>query len=149
MRNIEKILNIETKEISVSTTDVASAVQTVENNFNMVFDSKDFDEDFLIVRDNLKELIIETKRSVQRLSLIADDSEKAPFYAALGGLTKTLLEINRQLLEIHQTKKTLFDDKNKPTFPNNNNTIGNIEKAIFVGKTADLKKMIRDEASEK
>ena len=132
MRELEQLLGI-----TSSVPDTETAITKIENNYAAVFDEKDsrFIDDFEIVRDNIMSILTDTKQSVKALNLIARDSEKSTDFIALGNLTKTLLEANRQLLELYEIKK----DYAKGSEQKNIN-IGTMNNAIFTGTTKDLKK---------
>lgn len=119
-----------------------NTLATVKQNYDMVFNEhaeidERFNEDFEEIRDSLKGLIMEIADSVQKLSLIAQDSEKASHFSALAQMSTTLLNANKQLLEIYSEKKRYHK---KPDAAKDAITI---DKAIFTGTTSDLKEWIR------
>lgn len=143
MRDISKLLDIEepTKIIQNS----KNALQTVRENYAIVFDDERFGDDFDAVRDNIKTIIDETGGNVSRLSLIASETEKAADFTALAQLTKVLLDANKQLLEMFELKKRYTKEpKNFSPTDGGHGTI-TVQNAIFTGSTKDLLKSIRSE----
>lgn len=148
MREVEEILGIDPQPLpTTQITTVSSAknaLATVKQNYAAVFENKPderFNEDFEEIRDSLKTLISEVTDVIQKLSLIAQDSEKASHFAALAQMTTTLLNANKQLLEIYSEKKRYHSSNQK----DNNVPEGGIsvQNAIFTGSTSDLTKWVK------
>ncbi len=141
MKTLEERLNMPVERIEDShveiLTDTKELIKTVEKNLEQVFDGADdrFTEDFEIIRDNVKDIIDETKRNFKTLSVIARDSEKSSDFMALSSLTKTLLDANKQVLEMYEMKKKYQNvgGKETPTIGINNSSV------VFAGTTKDLR----------
>lgn len=149
-REIDSILNIEPIEIS----DKASSkeiIEIVSDNYELVFPEKKevattdpFDDDFNEVRQNIKDLIQSTSDSVEKLAMIANETEKGMDFQALATLTKVLLDANKQLLDIFQLKKSYTKTSGREAESDKISKGVNIQNAAFFGTTQDLKKHLDD-----
>ena len=91
-------------------------------------------------RKNIRSLIDKGNVAVDNLLQVSKESEHPRAYEVVAGLMKTMADLNKDLLELQKRKKDL-----QPQSSNSNNH-GNItvEKAVFVGSTAELLKQIRE-----
>jgi hypothetical protein len=92
-------------------------------------------------RDNIRELVTQGNQAVNELMLIARDGQHPRAFEVLSGLMKNLADMNKDLLEIQKRKKDLA-----PKAEAQNNL--NIDKAVFVGSTAQLVKMLKNQKQE-
>ena len=97
------------------------------------------DADF--ARENIRELVTQGNQAVNELMLIARDGQHPRAFEVLSGLMKNLADMNKDLLEIQKRKKDLA-----PKAEAQNNL--NIDKAVFVGSTAQLVKMLKNQKQE-
>ena len=97
------------------------------------------DADF--ARENIRELVTQGNQAVNELMLIARDGQHPRAFEVLSGLMKNLADMNKDLLEIQKRKKDLT-----PKTESQNNL--NIDKAVFVGSTAELVKMLKTQKQE-
>ena len=97
------------------------------------------DADF--ARDNIRGLVTQGNQAVDELMLIARDGQHPRAFEVLSGLMKNLADMNKDLLEIQKRKKDLA-----PKAESQNNL--NIDKAVFVGSTAQLVKMLKNQKQE-
>lgn len=102
------------------------------------------DEDFELVRSNLKELTDKGTWALDDLIELAKTSQHPKAFEVVAALIKTLADTNVNIMDAHLklklTKKTEKGEAPPPGTTNNN-----IEKAVFVGSTADLQRMIKGE----
>ena len=98
-------------------------------------DQDDSMDDYQYARENLKNIIDSAQQSIDDLSSIASTSESPRAYEVLSGLMKTIVDANKDLLELQKKVKQLKDDSEKPS---------NVTNALFVGSTAELQKLIKD-----
>ena len=91
-------------------------------------------------RRNIRDLIDKGSVAVDNLLQVSKESEHPRAYEVVAGLMKTMADLNKDLLELQKRKKDL-----QPQLDNAFNR-GNItvEKAVFVGSTAELLKQIRE-----
>jgi len=100
---------------------------------------KDVDHDYQYVRQNLHETIDKGSTALDALLELAKASEHPRAFEVVGQLTKTLVDANKDLIEVQRKIKELKKDSvEKETAKNvtNNN--------LFVGSTADLLKALRN-----
>ena len=97
------------------------------------------DADF--ARENIRELVTQGNQAVNELMLIARDGQHPRAFEVLSGIMKNLADMNKDLLEIQKRKKDLT-----PKTESQNNL--NIDKAVFVGSTAELVKMLKTQKQE-
>ena len=97
------------------------------------------DADF--ARENIRGLVTQGNQAVNELMLIARDGQHPRAFEVLSGLMKNLADMNKDLLEIQKRKKDLA-----PKAEAQNNL--SIDKAVFVGSTAELVKMLKTQKQE-
>lgn len=149
MRDLETILDIEPEDkvtaANLSIQKAKDLLSKTESSYNSVFmagDDQRFYDDFEDVRETVKDIIGEFRSTISKLSLIALDTEKSAHFAALSQMATTLLQANKQLLDIYIAKKKYYD-VTKTSGPNDQqNSPINVKNAIFTGTTSDLKKWI-------
>ena len=110
-----------------------------DNPVQVVVEEKDeVTSDASFARTNIRELITNGNIAAKQLAAVADQSEQPRAYEVLATMIKNLGDLNKDLLELQKRKKDLsVKEENK------NNV--NIDKAVFVGSTKDLVKMIKSE----
>lgn len=92
-------------------------------------------------RENIRDLVTQGNQAVNELMLIARDGQHPRAFEVLSGLMKNLADMNKDLLEIQKRKKDLA-----PKSESQNNL--SIDKAVFVGSTAELVKMLKTQKQE-
>lgn len=142
-RELEDILDIEPMDQNKSVVkQTQNALKTIQKNYATVFEHKPderFNDDFEEIRESLKDLISETSDVIQKLSIIAQESEKAAHFTALAQMSTTLLNANKQLLEIYSEKKRYYINDKK----DDDSSKINVQNAIFTGTTNDLTEWIK------
>jgi hypothetical protein len=102
--------------------------------------SSDVDDDFATARNNLHNIIHKGNDALEEALLVAKTSEHPRAFEVVGGLIKTLVDANKDLLDI---QKKLKDLKKDDTDKASNNSGGvNAQNAIFVGSAAELQSLI-------
>lgn len=150
-RELDKLLNIAPTAKDITPKQVTEMTEKIEKNLELAFplEEKDetfpgyddrFEEEFERTRTDVREIIDEVKKTVFRLSMIANDTEKALDFQALSQLTTTLLSANKQILEMYEFKKKyMTPPRGKEKTVNTQQVSGvNINNAVFTGTTADL-----------
>lgn len=99
------------------------------------------DADFLEVRKNLKSLIATGEEAIEGILKVAQEGDSPRAYEVAATLIKTVSEINKDIIDIHQKMKTMEQTKVVQ-----NNTTNN---SIFVGSTSDLQDLINQARSRK
>jgi len=116
-------------------------IQTVEQKTTvpMVIDHDDsVVSDAQFARENIRELISKGNSAIDQLLLVARDTEHPRAYEVAAGLIKNLGDLNKDLLEIQKRKRDLAP---KETAQSSGLSI---DKAVFVGSTAELIKLVRN-----
>ena len=96
----------------------------------------DISKDYKYARENLYDVIERGTEALDYLLELAKASEHPRAFEVVGTLTKTLVDANKDLLEIQKKVRDLQAEDKKET-PQN------VTNALFVGSTADLQKLIK------
>lgn len=96
----------------------------------------DITKDYTYARENLYDVIERGTEALDYLLELAKASEHPRAFEVVSTLTKTLVDANKDLLEV-QTKVKKLKEEEKPDQPQN------VTNALFVGSTADLQKLIK------
>ena len=139
---LNEIFNIEEKQPD-SIGELIKPNNTIEIK-QSEFKEKDFDIDYTTVRCNLKELISKGNTAIEGILHVASEGDSPRAYEVVGQLIKTLVDANKDLIELHNKVKQITDS----SVVNNNQTQTKIDNAIFVGSTADLQKMLRGQMDQ-
>lgn len=96
--------------------------------------------DYEYARGNLYDVISRGQEAIVDMLDIAKQSQHPRSFEVLSQLLKTVVDANKDLLEINQRQKNLEkqDNKNPQTINNN----------LFVGSTAELQKMLKSASDE-
>ena len=97
------------------------------------------DSDYEDVRKQLFDLAEQGDEAIELMLELARESEHPRAFEVLGQLIKNNAEIGEKILKLHKSKKEV-DKEELPALtkdPTNNN--------VFIGSTAELQKMLRDE----
>jgi hypothetical protein len=124
--NLSEIFDIEPIEIAEKST---TELVTIESG-------TDVDIDANFARENIKQLISSGNIALGELATVANQSESPRAYEVLATMMKNLADMNKDLLELQKRKRELA--------PQSETSKGvNIDKAVFVGSTNELLKMIK------
>lgn len=96
------------------------------------------DDDFATARRNLHKIIHQGNDALEEALLVAKTSEHPRAFEVVGGLIKTLVDANKDLLDIQKKLK----DLKKTDDPKENAAPIKAENAIFVGTSAELQALI-------
>jgi hypothetical protein len=94
----------------------------------------DVQTDYQFARDNIHSVIGKGSEALDYLLEIAKQSDHPRAFEVVGQLTKTLVDANKDLLDIQKKVKDLTQDQINPETVNNN---------LFVGSTSDVLKMLK------
>jgi hypothetical protein len=121
---LSEALDIEPIEIIESTTEIVEVNNAV-------------DDDAEFARCNIRSLIEKGNVAMDQLLHVAKESEHPRAYEVAAGLIKNLSELNKDLLEIQKRRKDLSPQE-AASVKNLN-----VDKAVFVGSTAELVKLLK------
>jgi valyl-tRNA synthetase len=98
-------------------------------------DTQDIDLDYKYARENLYGVIEKGSEALDTLIELAKASEHPRAFEVVSQLTKTLVDANKDLLDIQKKVKDLkkTEEAAKPQ---------NVTNALFVGSTAELQKLV-------
>ena len=96
------------------------------------------EDDAEFARQNIRDLIVKGNDAASHIVEIAKQSEHPRAFEVAAGMLKNLSDMNKDLLEIQKRKQDL-----QPKVTNNTQNL-NIDKAVYVGSTAELLKQLRD-----
>ena len=130
-KNMEEIFNLpaDTKPMVEVLNDSRQIIEKLDAQ------NDEIDADYQYARDNLRSIINAAQASIEDLSSIASTSESPRAYEVLSGLIKTIVDANKDLLELQRKVKLLKQEEaSKPQ---------NVTNALFVGSTTELQKLIK------
>jgi hypothetical protein len=110
-------------------TDIIKVEEPTEND--------DKSSDYELVRGNLKDIIKTGQGAVEGILNVASEGESPRAYEVVSQLLKTVVDANKDLIDLHKQMKDLEDDETKNAKSITNN-------AIYVGSTKDLQKLVKD-----
>ncbi len=115
--------------------EVGTDLVEVEKENKKVDVPDEIDNDYKYARENLYGVIEKSTDALDNLIDLAKASEHPRAFEVVAQLTKTLVDANKDLLDIQKKVKDLKkeDKKENPK---------NVTNALFVGSTAELQKMI-------
>jgi len=96
----------------------------------------DFVDDYEYARGNLINIIEKGNEALDGILNVADQSQHPRGYEVAANLIKTMSEVNKDLLELSKKRQDLEGVNAKPNTVNNN---------LFVGSTAELQKLIKQQ----
>lgn len=125
---LEDVLNINSEIIEAEQEILAPSIIS---NSNM-----DADNDFIKAKSNIASLIEKGEAAVDGILQLAKESEQPRAYEVASTLIKTMVDANKELLDIHKQKKELDKEEYAgPAKAVQNNT-------VFVGSTKELQQQL-------
>lgn len=127
---LNETFNVDVGEIVATET----TIETVEKISSTVDDIK---KDYEYTRGNLYSLIEKGQEAINGILELAQETEMPRAYEVAGQLIKNVADATDKLMELQKKLKDIEEEKPKgPTTVNN---------ALFVGSTADLAKLIKQQ----
>ena len=105
-------------------------------------EEKNVDNDYKYSRDTYYELVEKGKQSLELMIEVARESEHPRAFEVLSGMIKNISDVNDRLMDLNKKKKDL---DTKEQIKNIANTTNN----LFVGSTAELQKLLKNETDLK
>ena len=102
-------------------------------------EEKNVDNDYKYSRDTYYELVEKGKESLELMIEVARESEHPRAFEVLSGMIKNISDVNDRLMDLNKKKKDL---DRKEEIKNIANTTNN----LFVGSTAELQKILKNES---
>ena len=101
-------------------------------------EEKNVDNDYKYSRDTYYELVEKGKQSLELMIEVARESEHPRAFEVLSGMIKNISDVNDRLMDLNKKKKDI--DKKEEI-----KKIANTTNNLFVGSTADLQKILKNE----
>ena len=127
-QNMTDIFNLPEKTVEGEVVEVIEQPKTVSKK-------DDIQDDYEYARANLRDTINHAKSALDELQNIASVTESPRAFEVYSQLTKTIVDANKDLLELQAKLKRVREDQPKQQVTNN---------SLFVGSTQDLLKLIKD-----
>ena len=109
-------------------------LETPKQDVVIVSDTNPVESDAEFARKNIRNLIDKGSNAIDDLLQVAKHSESPRAYEVAANLIKNLSDLNKDLLEVQKRKKDLVVEKSSGV---------NVDKAVFVGSTAELMKLLK------
>jgi hypothetical protein len=131
--SLEESLNIDPIEPEKNEKQLRKRVEVDLSNYP---DRQKMDQrkDYTEVRDNLKDVIDNSKVAIDGILKVASESDSPRAYEVVSQLLKTATEANKDLLDVHKQMKDLEKDETIKRVTNN---------AFFVGSTKELQDLVQ------
>ena len=136
---ISKALNVEFNQKERKPTDMVVKVDALPVSKERL--EKDLGHDYRRVRNNLQDLIETGQDAVDGILNVARDSDSPRAFEVAGQMIKTLADMNKDLIDLHNKMKVI--NKEETTINHNTNN------SIYVGSTSDLQDLINQSRSAK
>ena len=105
------------------------------------FTKTDIDKDYEYTRGNLYSIIEKGQEAINGILELAQESEMPRAYEVAGQLIKSVSDATDKLIDLQKKLKDVNEEQSKgPT---------NVTNALFVGSTADLAKLIKQQNTQK
>ena len=114
--------------------------QTLPEVISPVEENVDQQQDYALARKTFRDLIVKGNNAIEDLTDLAKQSESPRAYEVLSTLMKTVADTTKDLYDLQKKTKDL--NKEDKTRPQDEQRI-NVEKAVFVGSTAELLKQVK------
>lgn len=135
---IDHKIEIESSK-EVITSEVGKEIVTYDVSQN----ASDEDEDYVLVRGTLRNLIQKGNDALDEIVTIAKQNESARGFEVVSTLIKTIGETSKDLYSLQKQKKDLKEpDPDSDPRKKNPDSI-NVEQAVFVGSAAELLSAIK------
>jgi hypothetical protein len=109
---------------------------TVSAKYNQPDLKQDLTDAYQQSKENLQGIIDQGQEAMEEILNIAKAGQHPRAFEVYGGLLKNMVDANKELLSIQKQMREMDEDKKKQSGTK-------IDKAIFVGSTAELNKLIK------
>lgn len=101
------------------------------------------EDDYSFARKNLRELIVKGSTAIDEILFVAKESEHPRAFEVASNFLKNLSELNKDLLQLSKTKKEIEGRDARLKGGDIN-----VEKAVFIGSTNELSKLLKKQKEE-
>ena len=135
---LDETFNITPTEVSVDETQVSVGVDREKPDR---LSKDDITRDYEYSRGNLYSIIEKGQEAINGILEVAQESDMPRAYEVAGQLIKSVSDATDKLMDLQKKLKDVNEEKEKsPT---------NVTNALFVGSTADLQKLLKDQSKTK
>jgi hypothetical protein len=110
-----------------------------EVTVNTPHEEDDIKADYNLSRRTFRDLISKGNQAIEGITDLAKESESPRAYEVLATLMKTVADTTKDLYDLQKKTKDLKDNGKKEE------TTVTVEKAVFVGSTAELLQRVKEE----
>ena len=132
-KNLSEIFDINPLEVPEKKT----STQVVSVNYNEPDMKQDLTDAYQQSKENLQELIDQGKEAMDEILQVAKAGQHPRAFEVYGGLLKNVIDANKELLAIQKQMRDMDVNAKKDKGGTN------MDKAIFIGSTAELNKLIK------
>ena len=136
--NLDDAFNITPTEVEVDQTEVKEPVG-IQKPDRLTKD--DIEKDYEYTRGNLYSIIEKGQEAINGILELAQDSEMPRAYEVAGQLIKSVSDATDKLMDLQKQVKDVNEDAPQKG-PNT------VNKALFVGSTAELAKLLKNGAKQ-
>ena len=108
---------------------------------NTPHEDDDIKADYNLSRRTFRDLINKGNAAMETLTDLAKESESPRAYEVLATMMRTVADTTKDLYDLQKKTKELRGEKKE-------DTVVNVEKAVFVGTPSDLLKKIKEQKDE-
>jgi gas vesicle protein len=145
LRSLEEV-KTETED-QIESLPVVQETKTTElSNLEAIAAADETLQDIEKARNNIQQIIELGDDSLQELVSLAKQSESPRAFEVVSGMMKTLLDANREFVEMSTRKKYAKEEILKPK-EDEQSAVTNVTNNNLILSTADLLKMIKGESS--
>ena len=126
------------KTFNITTEVVEEETQVIEREKPDRLTKDDIEKDYEYTRGNLYSIIEKGQEAINGILELAQESEMPRAYEVAGQLIKSVSDATDKLMDLQQKLKNVNGEKESKG-PNN------VTNALFVGSTADLAKLIKQQ----
>ena len=136
MTNLDDAFNVESSVVPADEVKPAVGIQKPDR-----LTKNDVEKDYEYTRGNLYSIIEKGQEAINGILELAQDSEMPRAYEVAGQLIKSVSDATDKLIDLQKKLKDVNEEQSKgPT---------NVTNALFVGSTADLAKLIKQQNTQK
>jgi hypothetical protein len=135
MEKIFDVVPVDFTEKTENKSDLVINQEPVENQLEV-----DLNTDYNVVRKNYEDIIDKGKSAIDDILEIAKHSEHPRAFEVAATLIKNVTEANEKLIGLQKTMREMTKKSTRSGT--------NIDKAIFVGSTAELSKFLKNKSNE-
>jgi hypothetical protein len=135
-QSMQQIFDVEPKAVTNSQVTTTPVTNNTPAKTDVVNLDKDLDNDYEESRQTIKELVKKGNDAIDHLLAIATDTEHPRAFEVVATLIKNTAEANEKLMTMQKAVRDMKNLKQKDGGVN-------VDKAIFVGSTAELNKLLK------